>query len=140
MKKQRTLADINNNPLNIRFSPQNQWRGQTGENHGFCVFKSESYGIRAAYRIICNYIRNGFNTIEKIVSRWAPASENNTEWYIQFVCTETMIHRLEILKDENIHDYWTIIMIIQAMAQMECGKKYDENQINLYINYPERFE
>lgn len=140
MSKSKTLAEINCNPLNIRYNPQNQWRGQTGQNKGFCTFKSESYGIRAAYRIICNYIRNGFDTIEAIISRWAPPSENNTEKYIQFVCTETMIHRIEKLKNETEHDYWTIIIIIQAMAQMECGKKYDENQISLFINYPEKYE
>ena len=41
---------------------------------------------------------------------------------------------------ESIHDYWTIIMILQAMGIMESGEKVDENQINLYINYPEKYE
>lgn len=139
MSKQPTLAERNNNPLNIRYSPANKWQGQTGENQGFCTFRNEAYGIRAGYKILCNYIRNGHNTIERIVHRWAPPCENNTDRYIRFVCQETMISMTEPLGWETIHDYWTIIMILQAMAQMECGKKFDEQQINLFINYPDRF-
>lgn len=140
MSKKQTLAEINNNPLNIRYNPQNKWQGQTGENKGFCVFKNKAYGFRAGYKILCNYIRNGHNTIERIVHRWAPPSENNTETYIRFVCGELIISMDEPLGWESIHDYWTIIMILQAMGIMESGEKVDENQINLYINYPERYE
>ena len=139
MSKTKTLAEINNNPLNIRFNPANQWRGQTGSNVGFCVFQSEAYGFRAGYKILTNYIKNGYNTIEKIISRWAPPTENNTEKYIEFVAEDTLIDRDEILTDESIHDYWTKLMILRAMAKMESGKWYDEQEINLYINYPEKF-
>ena len=139
MSRKPTLAEINNNPLNIRYNPANNWQGQTGENKGFCTFKNEAYGIRAGYKILCNYIRNGHNTIERIIHRWAPPSENNTDKYIRFVCQETFISMTEPLGWESMHDYWTIIMILQAMAQIECGKKYDEQTINLYINYPEKY-
>lgn len=139
MKKQPTLAEINNNPLNIRFNPANNWRGQTGQNKGFCTFESKAFGFRAAYRIITTYIKNGYNTIEKIVSRWAPPTENNTENYIRFVCEETIIDPDQILTDESIHDYWTKLIILRAMAKMESGIWYDEQQINLFINYPEKY-
>lgn len=139
MSKQQTLAEINNNPLNIRYNPQNQWRGQTGQNKGFCVFKNNAFGFRAGFIILGNYIKNGINTIEQIISRWAPPSENNTENYIRFIENECIIPRNLVLTDMNIHDYWTKIIILQAMAQMESGIKIDENQINLYINYPEKY-
>lgn len=139
MSKTKTLSEVNCNPLNIRFSPENQWQGQTGVNRGFCVFKSEAYGFRAAYRLLTNYIKHGFNTIEKIITRWAPPSENDTDFYIKFVCQETIIDRDQILTDVSIHDYWTKLIILRAMAKMECGKWYDEQQINLFINYPERY-
>lgn len=127
------------NPLNIRYSPRNAWKGQVGEERGFCKFKSDAYGIRAAYIILTNYIKNGCNTIEDIISRWAPPSENNTENYIDFVCNETIIPRDHVLTDNSIDDYWTKIIIIQAMGIMETGQKFDEQQINLYINYTDRF-
>lgn len=134
-----TLAEMNKNPLNIRFNPSNKWVGQTGENRGFCVFKNEAYGFRAAYKILCNYIRNGIVTLEDIINRWSPPCENNTEKYIAFVEDETIIPRDLELSNNSIHDYWTIIIILRAMAKMECGKDYDEQLINLFINYPEKY-
>lgn len=134
-----TLADINNNPLNIRYNPANRWQGQTGENKGFCVFKSKAYGFRAGYRLLVNYLKNGHDTIEKIVGRFAPSHENNTENYIRFVEDDCIIDRKQNLGYESIHDYWTLIMILRAMARMESGTFYDEQQINLFINYPERY-
>ena len=133
------LSELCNNPLNIRFNPANKWQGQTGNLKGFCTFRNQAYGFRAAYKIICNYIKNGYSTVRYIVSRWAPPTENNTENYIRFVENETLIPDDLELRNESIHDYWTIIIILRAMAKMECGKDYDEQMINLFINYPERF-
>lgn len=133
------LAEQNNNPLNIRFNPANNWQGQITSYKGFCVFKNNAYGFRAAYRILCTYIKNGIDTIEDIITRWAPPNENNTEKYIQFVENETIIPRKLKLTNNTIHDYWTIIIILQAMAKMECGKDYDEQMINLFINYPDKY-
>lgn len=133
------LSDQTNNPLNIRFNAGNKWKGQKGEHKGFCVFLHESYGIRAGYKLLTNYIANGYNTIRSIVSRWAPPSENNTEIYVSFVCSETFLEPDEVLTDCSIHDYWTKIIILQAMAKMESGRDYECQQINLYINYPDEY-
>ena len=128
-----------NNPLNIRFNSRNNWVGQVGDYKGFCVFRNEAYGFRAAYMLLCNYIRKGIRTIEDIIRRYAPPSENDTENYITFVSDDVMIPRDKKLTNQSIHDYWTIIMIIRAMAKMESGKWYDEQQINLFINYPQNY-
>lgn len=138
-EKKQTIAEICNNPLNIRFNPRNNWRGGRGEHKGFQIFKSNAYGIRAAYVILTNYIRNGCNTIELIVSRWAPPCENNTENYIRFVENETLIPRDLELTDLSIHDYWTKLMLIRAMAKIESGQDFEEQTISLYINYPEKY-
>lgn len=79
------LAITNKNPLNIRFSPMNDWRGQIGCRKGFCQFDSFYNGCRAAMVLLCNYIRKGYDTVPEIISRWAPASENNTKAYINTV-------------------------------------------------------
>lgn len=134
-----TLQTRTKNPMNIRFSPKNNWVGQVGEFKGFCIFKSESYCFRAAYILITNYIKQGYNTIESIINRYAPPCENNTENYINFVCEDTLIDRDQKLYTQSIHDYWTTIMIIRAMAKMECGRWYDEQFINLNINYPDKY-
>lgn len=133
------LQDITKNPLNIRYVSANKWRGQIGQCRGFCRFLNEAYGFRAAHVLLCNYIKAGHNTIEKIINRWAPPTENQTEAYINFVSSEIMIDRDQLLFNATIQDYWIIIEILRAMAKMECGKWYDHQQINLYINYPEQY-
>ena len=134
-----TLQRETNNPLNLRYNPSNSWKGQVGEVRGFCKFKNIAYGFRAAWRVLNNYLKNGHNTIEKIISRWAPPKENDTENYIKFVCDDTLISRHMVLKNATLHDYWTLIMILRAMAKMESGEWFDEQQINLYINYPQNY-
>ena len=66
-----TLYEKTNNPLNIRFNKDNNWKGQTTTLRGFVVFKTPEYGYRAAYVLLCNYIRKGYNTPRKIITRWA---------------------------------------------------------------------
>lgn len=133
------ISIITKNPLNIRYNSRNQWLGQSGQYKGFCMFKSVSYGFRAAYWLLNGYIKRDINTIEAIVSRWAPSCENDTENYINFVSNDVMIPRNKKLTSQSIHDYWTIIMILRAMAKMECGEWFEEQSINLFICYPEKF-
>lgn len=134
-----SLQEQTKNPLNLRYSTKNKWLGQVGELKGFCVFQNEAYGFRAAFKNVCTYLRQGHDTIEKIVSRWAPPCENKTDEYINFVADDVMIDRGRTLHMQSIHGYWEIIMILRAMAKMECGKWYDEQQINLFINYPDKW-
>lgn len=74
-----------NNPMNLRYSERNNWIGQTGATNGFCNFQSVEYGFRAAFITLQSYGKNGYNTIRKIVTRWAPPAENPTYTYIKFV-------------------------------------------------------
>jgi hypothetical protein len=72
----------NNNPLNIRHSAD-RFRGEiAGTDKSFKTFSSLAYGYRAAFVILGTYLSQGCNTIEKIISRWAPPAENDTESYI----------------------------------------------------------
>lgn len=75
----------NNNPLNVRANGI-VWNGATDENLGYVVFESSFYGLRAAARVLRTYRFNyGLTTVEQIISRWAPATENNTQAYIEHV-------------------------------------------------------
>jgi hypothetical protein len=71
----------NNNPGNLRYA------GQAGATNagGFAQFKNMTDGIRAAGKQIDLYMRRGLNTISKIISTYAPSSENDTEGYIKDV-------------------------------------------------------
>lgn len=79
-----------NNPLNIRTSSHYAWNGQTGSTRGFCNFEDVTKCRRAgAYLLMRSYRRAGATKLGEVITRWAPAVENNTNAYIQFVCKRT---------------------------------------------------
>lgn len=118
----------NNNPLNIRRG--NNWIGERPHQSdpAFEQFVSMEYGLRAGFIILRNYItgRGGktpcFDTIEKIIRRWAPPTENVTEKYIDFVCRQTGLHRCQKI---DFLDRDTMVKIVAAMCQLENGTKID---------------
>ncbi len=123
VKSMTAQGIVNNNPLNIKWdanSRKDPWVGQTGERGKFVVFSSPVYGFRAAARIFRTYQKNyGLNTIAGIVSRWAPASDNNdVKGYTKFVSQKTGILEFTPI---TINDYPKILV---AMAKMETGKDY----------------
>lgn len=123
------LAVRNNNPLNIRFSPMNNWLGQIGSNKGFCVFDTMEHGFRAALVLLCNYQRKGYDTVSKIITHWAPASENNTKAYIDYVVSDDFIfgsnNSIEHnSRDKRITNFVEIRNLCWKMAKFEIGTKY----------------
>ncbi len=117
----------NNNPLNIRKSSSN-WLGKItpGTDPSFEQFKNMGYGYRAALKLLRNYIRAGHNTIEKMISRWAPENENNTESYIANVCKRSGISRTAMV---NGDDKDSLIAIAYAMSISENGTAPNRSDI-----------
>lgn len=116
-----------NNPFNIRYSAKNNWQGQVGENNGFAVFTSLDMGIRAACKLILNYPRP--LTIESIITRWAPPTENDTERYIMFVgCGVPCLKRTDPI--ENVND---LAAIMVRMGAMESGVFLQKTQIYSWL-------
>ena len=117
----------NNNPLNIRIG--NTWLGEREhpKDDEFEEFVSLAYGVRAAFVILRRYIRRyHLNTVQLIVERWAPRTENETEKYIQFVCQDTgLLPNTKIqYKDEE-----TMCKLVGAMAFVECGQRIEVSEI-----------
>lgn len=75
-----------NNPGNIRLS-RTLWQGEAGAQNDpeFISFAEPMWGLRAIARILSTYQRNGLDTVRKMVGRWAPPSENNTDAYVRAV-------------------------------------------------------
>lgn len=124
----------NNNPLNIRRG--SNWKGlrEVQTDPAFCQFKSMVWGIRAALKLMLNHI-TGFggsrprrDTVAKLVSVWAPSSENDTEAYIANVCQWAGCSPSGYI---DLRDDELIIRIARAMARVECGQWLD---IKLFIN------
>lgn len=77
-----------NNPFNIRYASGNHWLMSDGDTRGFVNFKSLEYGVRAACILVMrSYRKNGVLTIAEIIHRFAPPSENDTDKYVDFVCS-----------------------------------------------------
>ena len=113
----------NNNPLNIRVG--NNWQGEVSHptDHVFEQFKEMKWGVRAAFIVLRNYIvRHKCNTIAKIVSRWAPNNENNTEKYIKTVCERTGFGRNDEVRFDNACQ---MIALFLAMSFVENGREID---------------
>ena len=84
----------NNNPMNIKYSPSNDWEGQVGaDDDGFVIFATPQAGMRAGNIILGNYgSSHGIDTLEGIVNRFAPIEDNNdTASYMDFVSRGTGI-------------------------------------------------
>lgn len=124
----------NNNPGNIRIG-SSQWRGKIAAQYNtdgaFEQFDTPENGIRALDKLLTNYRAAGHDTIELMVSRYAPGTENDTEAYINAVAKNTGVARdvpypsglssriklaRAIIKHENGLDPYTDALMMRAIV------------------------
>lgn len=137
----------NNNPLNIRRG-KSKWSGEVpflvikvgkdGEDgvvneydRTFCQFSHAKFGWRAAFKLIIKYISEyGLDTIEEIINRWAPPTENNTTGYVTRVCAFCNMKPHDVI---SVADDHLIMLLGAAMCCVENGDAYNpfENQERL---------
>lgn len=113
----------NNNPGNIDWNKNNDWKGQTGIETGvpnprFATFVAPVWGIRAIAKVLMSYHRQGINTTEKMINRWAPPSENDTGAYVKSVAKKVGIHPKEIV---NIRSVDQLFQLVTAIIKHENG-------------------
>ena len=124
-----TLATRNNNPLNIRFSASNQWAGKGGDNGtGFEQFDTAEHGFRAGLKLMRNHINNGNDTLSSLISKWAPAGDNNDPvQYAQSVSQQTGI---PVDAKLNPNDPQQMTAVAKAMAKQEgYGAPVNDSQL-----------
>lgn len=114
----------NHNPGNIRESANDrtQWFGEraTDDDKAFEEFEQPEHGIRAMATVLRNYQRKHLlNTVESIIDRWAPTSENNTSAYVRWVC-----HQLEVAPIEpiDLNQVDTMRRLVCAIIRHENGR------------------
>ena len=114
----------NNNPLNIRRTAKDQWKGLRAQqtDTSFCQFERLEYGWRAAFYLLTRtyYHKYRLYTIRAIINKWAPPQENLTSTYIQNVSRLTGIppdEPIGIPSDQP--ERWMAVGI--AMAIQENG-------------------
>ena len=113
MKNGKTRGIRNNNPFNIRRS-YNGWRGKTVLNadKDFEKFTQMDYGIRAGILLLRNaYLAKGLVTVEQIINKYAPSSENDTQAYIDYIYKHSPIHYNEKISVSSLN-FFNLCMCI----------------------------
>lgn len=107
----------NNNPGNLRSS---EFKGTVGvDADGYGKFESPESGLRAmAKNLLVQQEKHGLNTVESIITKYAPPSENNTAAYISTVAAAIGVGPADKL---NLRDPETMQKLMGAMIQQENG-------------------
>ena len=114
----------NNNPLNMKESAD--WKGERALDldKTFEEFQTPEYGFRAAFVNLSQYLEDGKNTVETIISTWAPSPKrigddhNDTAEYIEYVADKMNISEFQEI---GINDLPELML---AMANFEGAKGY----------------
>lgn len=115
----------NNNPLNLSYVPGQ--RGVTGSDGRFGKYGNMEEGIAQAERQLLLYQQRGANTLERIITKWAPPGENDTKGYIARVSQRTGFRPDQTL---DLQDPETASKLIQAMAQQEVGRTLNADVVS----------
>lgn len=128
----------NHNPGNLRWG--DPWQGlvpaKRRTDKAFCQFVSAAYGIRALSRTLITYQdKYGLRTVRQIISRWAPASENDAQAYVQVVARQIGRGADDQL---DMQSYRDLRAVTEAIIRHENGRGilstpnawYDSQTIN----------
>lgn len=123
----------NNNPGNI-VQTASPWQGEVqGHDPRFKTFATPEAGIKAmGDNLLAYQEKYGLNTVSSIVSRWAPATENNTSNYIA-----TVSKALGVKADDklNLRDPSVMAKLVGSMIGVENGKNpYSDAQITMGVD------
>lgn len=120
MKEKLPRGLRNNNPGNIRInSDLFQGEIRPSKDKSFKQFETMAYGYRSVFRILSNYRKNyGLDTIRKMIGRWAPENENDTDAYVKAVSDYAGI---SVDDPINVNDREQMIRIVAAMSRIENG-------------------
>lgn len=115
----------NNNPGNIDFNKTNNWVGQLGlelqvgrATPRFARFDTPENGIRALGKLLQTYFnKHRLTTVRAILTRYAPALENDTGAYIAAVATRCGLGPDEQIR--NIKDARVLGGLMHAIIKHE---------------------
>ena len=119
----------NNNPGNIRKGIKWLGRVEPGKDAEFIEFKTMPYGIRALYIDLINKHKGGLRTIQGIIYRYAPPSENLTDAYVASVAKQIGIPATAVFEPTTNN----FIKFARDIAVHENGKDANLISVNDWI-------
>lgn len=114
----------NNNPGNIEYGRFTRSMGATGSDGRFAVFESMEDGIRAAIALLQSYAARGIDTVQSIISKWAPSRENNTKAYVDAVAKQIGVSPDAHLNVDQLSQ------VANAIFRHENGASYGKLGVN----------
>lgn len=126
----------NNNPGNL-VKLDKSWLGEVaGDDQRFATFERPEYGIRAMAKQLALYQqRDGLRTVEEIIGKWAPASDNESTASGVYPATIAKALGVATTDPIDLTDSITMTKLVSAMTQHENGKQpYDESVIKAGID------
>jgi hypothetical protein len=107
----------NNNPGNIEDGAfARSQPGYVGSDGRFAIFEAPEAGQGAAMALLGSYIDRGFNSVGKIISRWAPKEDNNdTAAYVRTVASKLGVKPAQPIGKDRVPD------LLVAIAEVEGG-------------------
>lgn len=137
MTKKQPRGLRNNNPGNIEYNPKTKWQGLSNppvEPEGrFARFKDPVYGIRAIARTLITYFdKHDCDTVMKVLSRWAPAVENDTKSYARAVAFDL---GCGVNDPIDVHEYRVLRALVCGIIEHENGlQSYKEAYTDAQID------
>lgn len=110
-----------NNPGNIRQS-RDLWQGEADlqADKTFVTFRGPEWGIRAMAKILLRYQAAGFTTVRKIIGRWAPPGENDTQAYVADVARQVGVDPDTVL---DLGNAALLARLVKAIIRHENGEQ-----------------
>lgn len=123
----------NNNPGNLE--GDTQFQGQTGtDKGGYATFATPEDGLRAmALNLKNQQDLHGLQTVQDIITKWAPPSENNTAAYVQDVSQKLGVDPNQKL---NLHDPAVLKTFTSAIISHENNgaSPYHDQSLDWAVN------
>ncbi len=116
---------------NARQYQRDKWLGETGievhEYPRFTTFENSIFGIRAIAKTLLTYHHkrkaadgSPIDTVQEVIDRWAPSSENDTDAYAAIVRQALGVELGEAI---DIDDPTVLIVLVESIIRHENGQQ-----------------
>ena len=123
--RKQTRGERNCNPLNIK-KTSIKWHGKIeGKDNIFESFKDNYSGYRAALICLYKHYRTGSNSVNLLINKWAPSSENRTMNYVDYVSSLSSLGPNQVFT----WSYTNVYLIMYHMCVFENGKIIDREAL-----------